>query len=876
MKKIFAILMTICMTICLLAGASSITAFTAFAEEAPAAGTVMRVRRQSGSNEPTFVADYDNFEEGWNKAMELADNISDRVIVDLYADWIADEEGRFSDDWINGSGFKRDTIYFQDGVDFTLNMNGHKIHRHLADSEADGEVMYIDSNADVTINNGTITGGRTTNGAGGIHVNGARVYLNDVCVIDNKATQEDYGGGIALYGNSKLVMNGGELGDNFADNRGGGVYLGASGVTAEFNNVKIYNNCTSYGFSSQGAIAYAYGKNCDLKFTNCEMYGNAQGDLIVILEDNSNLYIDGCDIYDNDTESIISSVTDSFTSEHYLEVKNTRIHDNRIFDKGNLSYIFKTEDTKFNIENVTVVDNAAPLILADDCFGTIKNCTFNNNGKEICIDEGCVDDITFYDCNFGDSIFNQEVKTVSTDSTGALMGICVQKADGTLGTVDYYKKLEYGWTDAMTRAQSLKGKERIVVDLYADWTAVEGQFTDNFNNDVGFDWDAIHIPQNVRVTFNLNGYKIDRALTTDELNGEVICIDKNADVIINGGKNGDEIARADDTDAAVQFGTITGGWSNNGAGGIHIKDNATVVLNNVKVDGNSVRGDDGAAIAVYDGAKLIMNGGSISNNLMRASTTVFDIEVSPYGALYANESTVTLNNVTLSDNYTFDSAAEGVAIYATESTVAINNCIVSGNAVAKEGRYNAKSVIAGYDSKFIITDTDFTNNASDGGDNCYGDSRLFYFEDSRLTMEGGKVTQNNPQELFYFEDSHADINKVTITDNASVVIYVDNDSEKVNMNECTLNKNASIDNASDIQVETKGTLAMNNCVIGDTNFEDKGKVEGVGSLFGEGSLAMIVAFVALITSVASIIVIVTARKKKNVPVTKTESSEEGN
>ena len=324
----------------------------------------------------------------------------------------------------------------------------------------------------------------------------------------------------------------------------------------------------------------------------------------------------------------------------------------------------------------------------------------------------------------------------------------------------------------------------------------------------------------------------------------------------------------------MQFGTITGGWSNNGAGGIHIKDNATVVLNNVKVDGNSVRGDDGAAIAVYDGANLIMNGGSISNNFMRSSTTVFDIEISPYGALYANESTVTLNKVTLSDNYTFDSAAEGVAIYATESTVAINECIVSGNAVAKEGRYNAKSVIAGYDSKFIITKTNFTNNASDGEDNCYADSRLFYFEDSRLTMEGGKITQNNAQELLYFEDSHADINKVTITDNASVVIYVDNDSEKVNMNECTLNKNASIDNASDIQVETKGTLAMNNCVIGDTNFEDKGKVEGVGSLFGEGSLSMIFAILSLIASGVAIFLVVYYNKKKAVPATATEQSED--
>jgi hypothetical protein len=46
------------------------------------------------------------------------------------------------------------------------------------------------------------------------------------------------------------------------------------------------------------------------------------------------------------------------------------------------------------------------------------------------------------------------------------------------------------------------------------------------------------------------------------------------------------------------------------------------------------------------------------------------------------------------------------------------------------------------------------------------------------------------------------------------------------------------------------------------------------SIFGEGSLALIVAFVALIASIASIIVNVTERKKKTVPVTATEQSED--
>jgi hypothetical protein len=71
-----------------------------------------------------------------------------------------------------------------------------------------------------------------------------------------------------------------------------------------------------------------------------------------------------------------------------------------------------------------------------------------------------------------------------------------------------------------------------------------------------------------------------------------------------------------------------------------------------------------------------------------------------------------------------------------------------------------------------------------------------------------------------------------------------------------------------------------NCSFGNSTyndrswatFEDDSKFPA--SLFGEGSLAMIVAFVALIASIASIIVNVTARKKKTVPVTATEQSED--
>jgi hypothetical protein len=434
------------------------------------------------------------------------------------------------------------------------------------------------------------------------------------------------------------------------------------------------------------------------------------------------------------------------------------------------------------------------------------------------------------------------------------MGICVQKADGTLGTVDYYKKLEYGWTDAMARAQSLKGKDRVVVDLYADWTAVEGEFTDNFNNDVGFDWDAIHVPQNVRVTFNLNGHKINRGLTTDESNGEVICIDTNADVIINGG-------------------TITGGWSNNGAGGIHIKENATVVLNNVNVDGNAVTGDEGAAIAVYDGATLVMKGGSISGN--KINVGVFD-NVSN-GAIYVNDSTVSLTEVTFSNNTTDCVDTEGVAIYADESTVTIDKCSFVGNAVMSGKNKYACSVIYASDCEITVTNSNFENNASKPTSE-YDYAYLFKLEDSSMTMDGGKLTGNNSTLLFYTDESEATIKGVSITGNASAVIGVYNDTKKVNMSQCTLENNTPADDAAEIRVAEKGTLVMTDCIFDkDTKFADKSMVmfseKAVGSIFGEGSVTNILVIISLIASCFSIFLTVYYNKKKAVSAAEKSAAE---
>jgi hypothetical protein len=216
------------------------------------------------------------------------------------------------------------------------------------------------------------------------------------------------------------------------------------------------------------------------------------------------------------------------------------------------------------------------------------------------------------------------------------------KENGDIAKVEDYKVFDDGWNAAMNLATSRskmreQGFIRVEVVLYKDWTATDGEFTDEWDNGPGFNWDAIYFKDDVRITLDLNGHTVDRGLTEAELNGEVMYIEEDADIVI---KNG----------------TIKGGFSNNGAGGIQVEGGSKLLLQNVNVINNSVEDDNGAAIALYDGAKLTMIGGSIKNN-----SVIFDGDDTTRGTVYVEESTAIYGEVTAAtdiDDVEFDIANE--------------------------------------------------------------------------------------------------------------------------------------------------------------------------------------------------------------------------
>ena len=471
-------------------------------------------------------------------------------------------------------------------------------------------------------------------------------------------------------------------------------------------------------------------------------------------------------------------------------------------------------------------------------------------------------------------------------ATGVVMTVsALKKEDGEVVKLEDYTSFEAGWNFAMKKAKDneyldTNEYDRIVVDLLTDWNAnKKGEFGDS--DGVGFRQSTIYVPESARVMLNMNGHTIDRGLgDNNELDGEVICIEEKSDVIINGGKNGDEIARADDTDAAVQFGTITGGNSDNGAGGIHIQDDAQVTLNNVKIVGNIADGDDGGGIAMYDSASLIMNGGGFLDN----KNDTYD--KGNGAAIYVSYSTAKFNKVLFSNNQFTYKSGHGAAIAALlDSVVEVNDCkfINNGNWDEKAGAKGSLSVIDTYGSKIDIKNSVFEGNGSPE-QNQYWDSatRVLDVSSSDLTMDNCTFTQNHANGYVIDNGAIYDdfvVYNSTFTNNDCGVFEGDT-GEFIN---CTFDQNGGKYTFGGGEYY-RLKVTLRDCNLGNSTFEDVKNVEivdtdaenGAASIFGEGSLAMIVSFVALIASIASIIVNVTARKKKTVPVTKTEQSEEDN
>jgi len=158
-----------------------------------------------------------------------------------------------------------------DGKNITVNLNGFILNRHLDDDEDRGHVFRVVNNATLTINdstnNGIITGGYANNGGAinidgnsTVNINGGIIKGNNAsedggAIYVNKGTLNISGGtielneatnGAAIFldggDKAKLYITGGEINNNTASKKAGGIYVETGSAINISGSPKIHGN----------------------------------------------------------------------------------------------------------------------------------------------------------------------------------------------------------------------------------------------------------------------------------------------------------------------------------------------------------------------------------------------------------------------------------------------------------------------------------------------------------------------------------------------------------------------------------------------------------------------------------------------------------
>ena len=164
-------------------------------------------------------------------------------------------------------------------------------------------------------------------------------------------------------------------------------------------------------------------------------------------------------------------------------------------------------------------------------------------------------------------------------------------ASGAVMTVNGTTHTDYdrAWAEAITLAND--GFETTVV-LKADWNAPNGNFSYSMGTDSGR---LCLSDSDVNMTIDLNGYTINRGLTTTKDDGHVFKLTNGKLTITD----------------SVGTGKITGANNDGYGGAFYVTERATLTLNGGKISGNN--GDYGGGVYVCN-AMFYMNGGTIENN----------------------------------------------------------------------------------------------------------------------------------------------------------------------------------------------------------------------------------------------------------------------
>ena len=591
-----------------------------------------------------------------------------------------------------------DRLLIRKGTTVTIDLNGHTLNRNLTIGQHNGHVIEVLEHATLTIKDssavggmpgtGKITGGYSQFG-GGIYVNkNATLNIEKGTIAGNKA--KEYGGGIYVLGT--LNMTGGTIEGNEASTDGGGIHVADPGKL-DLNSVTITDN---YASAFGGGICLDTSK--DASISNCEIFGNEAGKRgggVFAGSDGKTLTISGTRINGNKARWGAGLASGQGTDA--IVISGGALSDNEASEFG--GGIWVAQHTTLTARDATISGNKAGKYggggIKNQGVATLVNCTISGNstkGSGGGITNGSFDifatssdesDLTLEGCTvFGNSastdgggVFSGKKLAIkggsfsrSDDNPGNSAGICgggiciasgsasiEGKIDARGNAAGFGKDLYMGEGTKLTVTGSLGGTNigsidmdecGVLTDGYSTWHpygasssdparyfstddgAIPAKWTDDQKEvQISSEWtklqekiDAaaasgqilvldrnytasandtrLQIRENTTVTINLAGHKLDRNRRSKASNGHVFEVFDGATLTI------------EDKDAEDNYlgtGTITGGNSQWG-GGFYVNGGGTLNFNGGVISGNKadefgggIFGDDNSTVNVSNG-----------------------------------------------------------------------------------------------------------------------------------------------------------------------------------------------------------------------------------------------------------------------------------
>jgi predicted outer membrane repeat protein len=717
------------------------------------------------------------------------------------------------------------TVTIPAGKSVVLDLGGKTLDRALKSVSENGSVITVEKGASLTVtdstgNPGVITGGYALYG-GGI-CNYGNLKIENGVIAANKALdgQKGAGGGIYNGDGATLTLTGGTIKDNRAINGGG-----------------IYND--------NGALVTVQNGS----------YKKKVGSIVVTVK----------------TSPAITGNKATESGGGIYNASDLILKDSPVFSDNGYD-IFLTEDKKITFSGaLSVKDRITVMATGTDPMITLD---FKNSGAAFPgeILRSASDDGIIVPGIEGEAIFKNGTTTA-----------VFTYSDNKLLSAEYYSRVKDAWDTASNYAKAGKKTEMI---LGSDFTEDE----------------VLTVEENADLTLDLNGHYIKRNRNYDQIkNGEVFRVKEGATFIV---KDSNPNRRCYD---GLRGGVITGGASTNSAGGIHLEGSSTLYMYGGTIY-ECVTCEDGGAInaserhtkiylkdcRIYfcqaiDSFDACMGGGIYASRFEVLSLENVSIEdcysEDSGGAIYLRgegEADVSFKNVLFCGNKAYDN---GGAIYINSSyahSFRADGCTFVGNIANEKG--GAFYLNDSANSKpIILTDCVFRSNyASDNGAAIYADGNglvltsctvtenttgseyscgaVFVKKEKNISLGGLTVIKDNKSNngihhdlvLDREFDEYAKIYDAGLEAGSYIGFSLIYDSKNINQT------------YTPIRNVTEYQMKYFHAESGTLTFEKDGTLEAVieyGSVFGEGSLTVMIVVLAVCASALAVILIVKAKRK---------------